>query len=211
MERLMTKGRVAALIGGLGLIAVIAMQATGARPLLAPPTVVVSVDLPRVLDALDEKTDAEGDLRQLRDSITDEDESRRIPLEEMQAAFKVAAEAGEDIDEQQFEEFVLKKLEFDEWRRLAYQKLDISKSLMLRELDRSIKSAIAKLCEQNGYDIVVVDDSLRDIAINPEARVSREDQVVQQMISRTVMYVNETKDVTDELIARMNNAFEAGR
>ena len=41
--------------------------------------------------------------------------------------------------------------------------------------------------------------------------MSREAQVIQQMTSRTVMYVDPSRDVTDELIARMNNAFKAGR
>ena len=207
MERLMTKGRFAALLGGIGLMAVIAMQATGARPFMAQPSVVVSVDLPRVLDGLTEKTEAEGDLRQLAESIKEEDEIRRTELEDLRLTF----EGAESIDEDAFDKFVLMKLEFDEWRRLAYQKLDIQKSLMLRELDRSIKGAIAGLCEQNGYDLVVVDDSLRDLAINPEAQIPREAQVIQQMVSRTVMYVNPDKDVTEELIARMNNAFNAGR
>ena len=101
-------------------------------------------------------------------------------------------------------------LETQAWRMFATEQVDIEASLRLRDLDRSIKSAVTQLAEINGYDIVLVDDSGRELSIDAQSKASREIQVKAQMNARRLLYTNPEVDVTDELIERMNNAFNAG-
>ena len=61
-----------------------------------------------------------------------------------------------------------------------------------------------------GYDFVLMDDTSAELAVNPESKVAREIQVKQQMTARRSLYVNPAMDITDQLIQRMNNAFNAG-
>lgn len=208
MDRLLSRGRVIAVIAVIGAAAVLAFAA---RPAFMKPTVVVTVNLPVVMEGLEARVRSEADLYQMAESITDEDESRKADLEAMQQQFKDWPEDDDAGRDALRDELVLKSLEFEQWRKLSYQKLDIQKSLLYRELYRSMKASLAELCGQNGYDIAILNDSEANLVINPEAQIPRAEQVRSQMTARSVLYVNPSVDVTDQLIARMNNEFKAGQ
>ena len=46
--------------------------------------------------------------------------------------------------------------------------------------------------------------------MNAEAQMPRELQIRQQIMSRAPLYTSDAADITDELIERMNNAYDAG-
>ena len=60
-------------------------------------------------------------------------------------------------------------------------------------------------------DLVLVDDSAGELGINPQSQLNRETQITQQMVSRRVLYAGDAVDITDQLITRMNNAYQSGR
>ena len=66
------------------------------------------------------------------------------------------------------------------------------------------------MAESEGYDLVIVDDSKAPFTENPDARVSREGHILQQIAVRRIMYANPMIDITQDLIVRMNNANNAG-
>ncbi len=115
----------------------------------------------------------------------------------------------EDLDVDR-EKIAMALLQYEGWKRFAVEQLDIEQSLLFRDLDRAINKAIKELCEIEGYDLVLMNDAAKELAINPESQMSRVAQVRQQMTSRRVLYVGPKTDITDELTIRMNNAFKAG-
>lgn len=189
---------------------IIACQAIGQRPGTASSTVVVTVDLRTVLDGLEQRSVAEAEIEEMKDGILAEDEQRKEQLQGLRTQYDNIPEADEDARDALREQIAREALDYDAWSRFSLEQVDIETSLRLRDLHRAIKSAIAELCEIEGYDIVLVDDSQQELTINRESRLSREVQVRQQMTSRRIMYVNPVADITDELVERMNNAYNAG-
>jgi Skp family chaperone for outer membrane proteins len=171
---------------------------------------VVTVELRRVIEGLDQRAAAEAELQLMGQGILDEDDRRQSELQAMRAEIESIPESDEAARLAMQEDAALRELEYRAWRQFAFEQLDIEKSLLLRDLDRSVKDAIRELADANGYDIVLTTDAGDELMVSAEARASREAQVRQQMISRRVLYANDMVDITDELIERMNNAFNAG-
>ena len=61
------------------------------------------------------------------------------------------------------------------------------------------------LARADGWDIVLVNDSLGEIKLAEDVNVSREQQVVSQILNRRMLYAAEATDITDQLIVRVNN------
>jgi Skp family chaperone for outer membrane proteins len=139
-----------------------------------------------------------------------EDADRTKQLEALRRQLDDIPEGDVEARRATEEEIAMVALETQAWRMFASEQLDIEASLRLRDLDRSIKGAVAQFAQINGYDIVLVDDSGRELSIDAQSKASREMQVKAQMNARRLLYTNPEVDVTDELIERMNNAFNAG-
>ena len=101
-------------------------------------------------------------------------------------------------------------LKYQAWARFSTDKIDIEKALVLHDIYRSIKTAVSQMASSSGYDVVLVDDSQGELTTSTEARVPRESQIRQQIAGRRMLYGNPMIDITDDLIARMNNAHKAG-
>jgi Skp family chaperone for outer membrane proteins len=171
---------------------------------------VVTVSLPTVLEGLDERIDAQRALGTLAEGMQAEDEARQLSLRTLRDEFDQIPAGDIDRMEQTTEHLALMALEYQAWRAYATEQLDIEKSLMLRELDRKIVTAITELSQVNQYDVVLLDDSGQELMVNAEAQMPRELQIRQQIMSRRALYTSDAADITDELIERMNNAYDAG-
>ncbi|MBT8485026.1 MAG: OmpH family outer membrane protein [Phycisphaerales bacterium] len=177
---------------------------------MARPTAVVTVNLPRVLEGLEQRAAAVSELTQLADRMRDEDQRHQDEISAMNTELQGLSETDTAAREDLSERAAMRILEYNAWRAFAAEQLDIEKSLRLRNIDRAVKDAIAQLSELNGYDIVLNDDSGQPLTVNSDSKVPREYQVKQKMISRRVLYAESSVDITEELIERMNNAFHAG-
>ena len=62
-----------------------------------------------------------------------------------------------------------------------------------------------------GFNIVLLDDSAQELRVNSESKLPLEAQVLQQMTSRRVLFADKSVDITDDLVLRMNNAYQAGQ
>jgi Skp family chaperone for outer membrane proteins len=194
----------------LAMGAIIVGQAIGQRSNVAAPTAVATVNLRQVLDGLEQRSVAEAEVQEMKDRILAEDEQKKAEMQDLTTQYKNIPETDEAARNAMREEIARKALDNDAWRRFSLEQVDIETSLRLRDLDRAIHSAIAELCEVEGYDVVLMDDSQEELTIDHDSRLTREVQVLQQMTSRRMVYVNPTVDITAELIERMNNAYHAG-
>ena len=85
------------------------------------------------------------------------------------------------------------------------EKLDVSKSKVLKTVYVHIKEAVAELADEHGYDIVLVDDSVFEFETNSESEMLYEIAMLRVLYSRDVV------DITDELVEYMNARYEANR
>lgn len=192
------------LIGAL--VAVVVLQAFGQAGRMRAP-LVATVDLPAVLEQLNERADAEAKLRTIADEIRQEQETREGEIRDIKNRFENAVDDDERAALE--EEAALKALQYQAWLRFATDKLDVERSLLLENLYRTIQAAVTDMAQASGIDVVVLDDSLNELGVNPELRVSREAQIRQQIIGRRVLYSNPQMNLTEDLVERMNNAYNA--
>lgn len=199
------------------LVSIIAYQA-GANRAVAPvqPATVAIVNLPRVLNGLEQRSTAEMQVRSMVSEINAERETREAELQRLRSEHtqlrrqaRENPETTADADAAE-EHLVLEELRFRAWMQFNNDYVDIEHSLVLQDLYRVVKNAAAEMARAEGYDLVLVDDAEGELTVNPESRVPRTTQVEQQMFARQMLYVSPTIDITDDLIERMNNAYRAG-
>lgn len=203
----------AALAGAGCLLAVIALSAgagaAAGHAARAEPTAVRIVDLSRLMDGLDQRSEADMALDRRRGAMTTEAQTREREINELNTRLKAATDPREreslaaDID--------LRMLKHKASLTFDTNTFDIDQALYLKQLYGAVKSAIRDLALAEGYDLVVVDDAGGEITWEDKAPMTRQAQVVQQVSSRRVLFAAPTIDITEALITRMNNAFRTGK
>ncbi|HWB19797.1 MAG TPA: hypothetical protein VG711_05815 [Phycisphaerales bacterium] len=222
----MTSMRKFALVSalGFGLLAagMASFNAGAARPAQHNPTVVVAVRLSAVLEGLNQFSDAQIRLKKIGDDFETEKnkqdteyKSLKAQRDDLRDKIKSATDPNQkdkliknfdDLSETALDTYA----KFSAWQRYAQEKADIEKSLVLQDLYQSIRASIQKMADERHYDLVVVDDSAGELAVNPESKASRESQIRQQIFDRQVLYISPPTDITDELIDYMNTAYKSG-
>lgn len=218
LKRFSVAAGLVALAGG-GIAA--AYQATGAVIAAGQPTVVVTVNLGAVLEKLDQRADLDANLKTMTDKLKTENEQRTAEVTKMQADMdKLLADLQNAAHPKQKDEIQtqidtlqetgnLTHLKHQAWARFNESKMDVEAALAYQDLYRNIKTAIAQMAGAAKYDVVLVDDSRGELSTDPDSRLSKEAQIIRQIIGRRMLYANPAIDITDDLIVRMNNAHKA--
>ena len=169
----------------------------------AQATRIGSIDLGRVLDKLQEKSDWEVQIAALQNQMRDEADSRKKRLE----AEKQQASATTDQAEQQriAEQVVLEGLQLEQWATLKGAELDRENSLMWQSIYRNLREESAKLAESEGYDYIIVNDGVNNNVTSREVKMPMSQQVLEQIGRRQIIFASPTTDVSDKLIVKMNN------
>ena len=178
------------------------------------PAVIATVRLSTVLEKLDQRGEALANMTAMSQQVRADEAKRKEEItklqEQLEAMRKDLVDKPVTPEAMALQEQLAQKtLRFQAWSRFTLDRVDIEKALQYQDIYRSIKTAAAAMATANGYDIVLVDDSQGELTTTPDARVSREAQVIQQIIGRRMLYANPALDITDELITRMNNAHKA--
>jgi len=174
------------------------------RPMApAQPTKIGSINLAKVLDKLQEKSDWEVQLTALQNQMRDEADSRKKKLE---AEVKQAASATDGAEQQRIaEQVVLEQLQLEQWATLKGGELDLENSLMWQSIYRHLREESAKLAESEDYDYIIVNDGTNEIMTSREAKVPLSQQVLEQIGRRHIIFASPSTDISDKLIVRMNN------
>ena len=178
------------------------------------PAVIATVRLSTVLEKLDQRGEALANMTAMSQQVRADEAKRKEEITKLQEQLDAMRKELVDkpVTPQAMalqEELAQKTLRFQAWSRFTLDRVDIEKAIQYQDIYRSIKTAAAAMASANGYDIVLVDDSQGEITTTADARVSREAQVIQQIVGRRMLYANPGLDITDELITRMNNAHKA--
>ncbi len=173
----------------------------GASRAAVTPTVVGTIDLPRVLESLDEwkaemaRSQAAGEafqveLAQKRDSL----EGLAADMEDFMVGTEQYAAA----------EHALKKASIDlrAFMSLADMREARTKQRAILRIYNHVRAATQELSDQEGYGIVLMDDSA--IPISEDSS-----DILGDISSRRVLYASTTLDITEPLIAYMNAQWQA--
>ena len=177
-------------------------ESTEAR-LKAEPSAVAIVDIERALNSLkelealntalaDRVKVRQSDLDALRQRI----EALQADLEEQPPA---AAEKRRELRAQIFE-----LTETAKARTNAYQSLiNIEKGEIIKPLYEKLVTGIGEIAGKEGYDLVLFDNRNLKVPQDVQAVIN---EVIQQ---KSVLYAKDSLDITDQVIALMNNKYQA--
>ena len=94
------------------------------------------------------------------------------------------------------------------YKQFAEKRVDNERSLMFRDLYMKIKSSVADIANENGYDLVLITDDDREILVNPQADTSQEFQVREQIGQQRVVFASDQIDITEQIVTHMNLEWE---
>ncbi len=197
----------AVVIAALALFAAYQTQANRQAdpPPPLPPAVLATIDIEEVFYSLDERSDADARLTALGEELEIErtamEEELKVLAEDLQTLLQPGTPAYQKAEE----ELVWKSSQLRAFTEFGKLKLDREQSNMLRTIYDHMKTTIKALSEENGYDVVSVNDSKVSLPQDvPEAEMMRE------ISARRMLYTNPQLDITQQLIARMNADFSSG-
>ena len=184
---------------------IVGYAAVAASTHLRPPTVVVTFDIEKVISDLTERADAETKLHNLIMGIEDTGKNKFDAV----AILEKELDATTDVDRPLVnEELERLKLEALSYQRFAAAQVDVERSLMYRDLYLKIQTSVADIAEQNGYDLVIINDVNREILVNPKVKVSREFQVREQLEVKRIVFSSSQIDITEQIVSHMNLEWE---
>lgn len=188
----------------VALIAVSMLAVTTATGRFAPTaTVVGTIDLPRVIDELDEwkaelaRVEAAGQAFEAEVTRrTEEAELLRADLEDFVAGTKKHEDAQKELKRATIN---LKAFMMNAERREV-----AAKTRAVLRIYEHIRKSAGDLAEREGYGLILVDDS--SLAINEQSN-----DVLGEIASRQVLYTQKSLDVSEALIAYMNQQWQEAR
>ena len=170
-----------------------------------PPTVVVTFSIERVSADLTERADSEASLRNLFSKVETELKSRNESMTALQETLQSAADADKPEIVEQLNQLAIQAMSY---KQFAEKRVDNERSLMFRDLYMKIKSSVADIANENGYDLVLITDDDREILVNPQAGTSQEFQVREQIGQQRVVFASDQIDITAQIVTHMNLEWE---
>lgn len=189
------------------LVALAAYQAGAQRAVAPAPPVLATVRIETLFDGLTQRAEAKAEIHRMETDIATEQARREDSLRQKEQDLEnivAAAQRAALTDE-----MALEQLKYQYWHQQVTAEMEVEKALRLQELYTALKEAIRDLAETEGYDLVIVNDESDELNFDREARVPAQVQVLQQVTNRKILYLNEAIDITEDLIQRMNNTFQA--
>lgn len=182
---------------------VVGHEAFGRKATYAPASHVATVDLGKVFERINVNKSWEVEIMGLAERLQVEANSRQ---EAIGRKLEDAEKATNETDAQNIRDSAaLMKLEMDEWAKLKQLEVDRERALMWKAMYKAIRDQTNALAMADGWDIVLVNDSLGELTLSNEVNVSREQQVLTQILNRRLLYASELTDITEQLIVRINN------
>ena len=179
--------------------------AVAATSQMKPPTVVVTFDIEQVISDLTERADSETKLHKLIMDIEETAKAKFDAVAKLEEELDATSDADRPIVSEELDKL---KLEALSYQRFASARVDIERSLMYRDLYQKIQTSVQAIAEQNGYDLVLINDVQREILVNPKANVSREFQVREQLQVKRIVFSSSQIDITEQIVSHMNLEWE---
>jgi Skp family chaperone for outer membrane proteins len=167
----------------------------------AQPKVVIAAPS-KIFFGMKETQDIRQRLEAERKSLVEQEVERRKKVEELRSAMELIkpdAPQYEDANKQ----FVTAAIEFKNWGEISQAQYARNEKVLTKALYDKITAAIAELAKERGIDLVV--------AIQPPINIEKNtnDQIVQLLAQRQVLYANATVDITSDVIARLDEKYNA--
>ncbi|MHC4217328.1 MAG: OmpH/Skp family outer membrane protein [Planctomycetota bacterium] len=163
----------------------------------AQPAIVAGVDLEKVFNEIDRRADAEANLERFSEQLEQKLEGLRLVAEQAKMDMDMLV-PGTDKYAKAEDVWTQAVLDYSAYVEFRKAKLDAKRADARREIYQAIVDEAAKFAAANGVDYILADDSTIGLLQGTDL------QIVQQMSLRRLVYSNPSYDVTDDLIAWIN-------
>ncbi|MEE3001321.1 MAG: OmpH family outer membrane protein [Planctomycetota bacterium] len=171
-----------------------------ALPLLSP-AVVATVDLETTINSLDEWAEMLASETDIGDGLQSEVKRRQDEIELLEADLEDYPSGSEKFKEA-FKRYQMASIELQGYVQFQQLKSQQRTSELILKLYEKIKLIAKQLADENGYDIILMNDSVLEIPENPE-------NIVREISNRRILFARTQMDITDQLIQRMNADHQA--
>lgn len=165
------------------------------------PAVMVSVDIERVFEALEERAFEQSYLQAQIDAMNTELELKRQHIDKFDQEFELY-QPGSEKWEALIQEQQLAALEYQAQVEYIRRRAAREESNGMRRVYEHIREAAANLAKQNGWDYVFVNDAIVTLPEGDNVDMNVE------ISSRRMLFANSVLDVTNTLIEHMNASFD---
>lgn len=177
-------------------------QSHATRPVVvAKPSAVATVNLEMLFKNLVERSAVDARLVAMAEELDGNGLEMRAELDALVQdleLFSPGSRQYEDTSKQIAE----RGYRLQAYREFAVRKLEVEKAAALRDLYARIKDAVRDLADQEGYDLVLVDD-----AVVPLPTDATESDTWVQISARRTLHANPQIEVTDTLLRLMNDRY----
>ncbi len=170
----------------------------------AQKSTVAVVDVQKAFDALKEKVQVEAELQTQADVVKSEDNKRAGKLKELQQDLSILAAGTPAFDKKQ-EELERAALDRQVWLQFQQGKLNRERAIRIENIYAKMVGAIGRVASAGGYKLVLFKEPTVNLG-----QITKPEQISAVIGARKVLWSADELDLTDEVIQRMNNEFQAG-
>jgi Skp family chaperone for outer membrane proteins len=167
-----------------------------------PPSHVATVDLEKTYNSIIRYSDTQTKLKALAEELDKRVAASELQVKSLEGELD-SFQSGSEAQAAAIAKLQASVGEFRAVQQFANAKLELERARALRETYVAIKDAARRFSEREGYDYILLDDSL------PEMDPANAAKTMQQISARRFIYASPKSDVTDALIGFMNDDWKA--
>jgi Skp family chaperone for outer membrane proteins len=177
-------------------------QATAPAP-QAKPTRVAVCDVVKVFNTYDRAGDLRKEFERRGEDLRMEAERRRKAMDALASELKGLKEGSKEYDQRSAE---MQRMELDlmAWKQFEENVLKRDHFRLTRAMYGEVMDAIAAVSRERGIELVMFQEPR-------ESRASNEEELLQSITQRKVLYFDASLDLTDVVTDRVNQTYKTSR
>lgn len=170
-----------------------------------PTTRVAVVNIPTVSERYLKTADLEAAFEQRRQQFTKARDAKQKEIERAGRSLQEELKPGTPAFEERRKQLMLLQAELQWFIESQGQTMEAGLAASLRSIFDDIRATVRQLAEERGIEIVLAADQ------PPPSPPATTSQARQQIILQKVLYWHPRVDLTDEVVARLNATYKAGK
>ena len=191
-------------------VAVVALLAALSAHMLRPqapsaePARIATIDLEKTYNSIERFAAAQATIKSSADELEKRVKAAETTVKDLEAELE-SFQPGSDAQAAAIQKLQIAVGEFRAIQEFSRAKLELERARALRDTYLAIKDASRRLAERDGYDYILLDDSL------PEMDLKNATQTMQQISARRFIFATPKSDATMALVALMNDEWKASK
>lgn len=191
-------------VAGLALVALLATTALRPQAPAVEPARIATIDLEKAYNSIDRFAAAQAKLKLSAEELDKKVKSAESVVKDLESELE-SFQPGSESHSATIQKAQIAVGELKAMQDFARAKVEFERARVLRDTYLAIRDASRKLAERDGYDYILLDDSL------PEMDPKNAAQTMQQISARRFIFATPKSDVTAALVALMNEEWKAAK